>query len=231
MESIIIVVFILSTLSFAIQLRLFGNKVMAFAWLAVVAAFTYVMHHYAIEQSYSTFKATLGNTSVMMDFVVLLIIEAFGGIFVSIYLIRSHYNESVKKIFKYFKFLPGIIVFPALFYFETFVFLQMPGFDFTLVGIGLSIISALIIGLIYYLIKVGIPEFELQIEVKFFVHLLQLGAGIFLSILLVRLPVNKLAFPENGLYALMTLVGLLLLGLVVGVVWHRFRIKRISKTL
>lgn len=231
METIVIVLFILATLSFLLQIELIKKRWIMVGWLVVIGVFIYIMHTYAIEQSYKAFINTLQNTSLMMNFVVLQVIEALGGILISVFLIRSHYNEPVNKFFKYFIYLPRIIVFPAVFYFESFVFLQMPGINFKIVGILVAIFIPMAIFLLKNLFSYGVPEFTLQVELKFIIHLIQLIAAVWLSVLLFRLPVTQVKSNIDAINAMIVMLMLILAGLVFGFLWYRIRIKRMSKKI
>ncbi|MCU4155534.1 hypothetical protein J1N10_06070 [Carboxylicivirga sp. A043] len=228
MQTIVITLFILAIVSFAIQLQLFRNRWLLWGWLFVVALFVYFMHHLAIDQSYKTFRATLTNSSVMMDFTVLQVIEAVGGLLVSIFLIRAHYNEPVKKFFRYSIYLPGIIIFPALFYLESIFFLQVHGIDFKSVALIVAIIAMVVLYILGWGFKALIPEFDLQLEMKFIVHLLQLIGGIILSVVMLRLPIHS-AGQELSALPMLVLLFVALGGIISGLFWYRIKLKRFAK--
>ncbi|MCG8579304.1 MAG: hypothetical protein MI866_05280 [Bacteroidales bacterium] len=227
MQTLVIILFILAIVSFAIQLQLFRNSRLHWSWLVIVALFVYFMHHLAIEQSYKAFRATLTDTGVMMDFTVLQVIEAIGGLLVSIYMIRDHYREPVKKFFRYTVYLPGLIIFPALFYLESILFLQVHGVDFRLIAFSVAIFAMILIWLIGLGFKTLIPEFDLRLEMKFIVHLIQLTGGIILSVLMLRLPVNT-AVQELSLLPLLVLLTVIVCGIISGVFWYQIRMKRLK---
>ncbi len=231
MESIIIILFIVAIISFALQLQLHNNKWITLSWLLIIGIGSYSAHHICIEQSYSSIKESMSNHALMMNFVVLQIIEALGGILLSIYNIRSHYNEKVNLFFKYFNFVPGIIVFPALFYFETFTFLLSPGIPFVTLALAFALIAPTIIGLIKIFFKVVIPEFELQIETKFFMHLIQLIGGIWLSIALLRLPVPQNSVSEINPLPIVVLTAIIAACIIAGLIWYNYKFKKIEKSI
>ncbi len=228
MQTLVITLFILAIVSFSIQLQVMRNRWWMGGWLLAIAVFVYLMHHFAIEQSYKAFREALTNSSLMMDFTVLQVIEALAGLLLSIFLIRSNYNEPVKKFFKYAVYLPGIIIFPALFYLESMLFLQMHGVDFKVLALSIAIASVIIIYLIGYGFKVLIPEFDLQLEMKFIVHLLQLAGGIILSVVMLRLPVHS-ANQEVTLLPSVVLLAIVVAGVIAGVFWFQVKLKRIRK--
>ncbi|WP_430817814.1 hypothetical protein [Carboxylicivirga sp. RSCT41] len=227
MQTLVIILFILAIVSFAIQLQLLRKPWVLWSWLLVVGLFVFFMHNMAIEQSYKVFRATLSDSDTMMDFTVLQVIEALGGLLLSIYMIRDHYKEPVKKFFRYVVYAPGIIVFPALFYFESMLFLQVHGVDFKLLAIVVAILLMLIIYLVGFGFKALIPEFDLQLEMKFIVHLLQLTGGIILSVVMLRIPVNS-AVQELSLLPMLVLLSFVFSGVIAGAAWYNFRIKRFN---
>ncbi len=231
MQTLVIALFILSVVSFSMQLQFFSKKWMIWPYLALIAGFVYAMHYLAIEQSYKSFRAILGNSSVMMDFVVIQVIEALGGLLMAVFLIRSYYNEPIKKFFKPLMYLPGIIVFPALFYFESMVFLQAHTYDFQLLAAVLAISAVALILTLKMSFKKLIPEMELQLEMKFIIHLLQLLGGIVLSVLMLRLPVQQAVDHGFSLNAMLVLGLVILVGTLMGMLWYRYKMKRLSKTV
>ncbi|TRX70933.1 hypothetical protein [Carboxylicivirga sp. M1479] len=230
MQTLVIILFVLAILSFSIQLQLFEKPWIMFACLAFVAVFIYGMHHLAIEQSYKTFRAALNNSSLMMDFVVLQVVEALAGLLLSIFLIRDHYNEPVKPFFKNALFLPGIIIFPALFYLESLVFLQVHGMSFPVLAVGIAVLAILGIYLIGWCFKKLIPEFDLQLEMKFVVHLLQLSGGVILSVVMLRLPVQQAEHSAISLMPTLVMITCLLGGSLLGSFWYQIKIKRFIKS-
>ncbi|GEM_PF-2685956 len=228
MQTLVITLFILAIVSFAIQLQLLRNPWLHWGWLMAVMLFVYFMHHMAIEQSYKAFRATLTNSGVMMDFTVLQVIEAVGGSLISIFLIQDYYKEPVKKIFRYAVYLPGIIIFPALFYMESIFFLQIHGVEFKMAAV---VIAGACVMVIYSLgrgFKALVPEFDLQLEMKFIVHMLQLIGGIILSVVMLRLPVQS-ANQELSIAPLLVLLIVVISGIIAGVFWHKIKLKSIVK--
>lgn len=225
METIVLVLLIIATMAFGIQLS-FIPKVVVALWLLIIGTFTWVVYPFAIEQSYDLIRGNLQNNALMIDFVVLLVIDAVLGALLAIYMIRSHYGEKVKKVFKYSIFFPGLIVFLAIFYFESLIYLNVTGVDFNTMAIVLAIVFAVVIGSMQLLIRVIIPEFELRVEIKFIVHLLQMIGAVVLSVHYMGLPVEKA--PSAQFYSLeygYLLAGVFLI-IVFGLVWNQMVFKR-----
>ncbi|MBI9064273.1 MAG: hypothetical protein JEZ14_19975 [Marinilabiliaceae bacterium] len=231
MQTLVIVLFILTILSFAIQLQLFKNRWLMWGWLVIVALFTYSIHYWTIEQSYTKFRAALTDSSLMTDFAVLQVVEALAGILLSIFLIRSHYNEPVGKFFRYALFLPGIILFPALFYLESMLFLQVHGMDFRMMAVAMALVVPIVLFAGKKVFSILIPEFDLQLEMKFMVHILQLIGAIILSVVMLRLPVPKVSDSSVSTMPMVAMLLTVLMGSVMGMLWYRVKMKRIKKRI
>lgn len=230
MQSFITILFILAIIAIPLQMTLINKQYMVYTWLFIVGIFIYMMHFRAIEQSYAQFREQVADSSIIGNFMVLQIIEATGGILLSIFLIRLHYNGPVKKIFRYFKYIPGIVVFPALFYLESYLFLKVPGIDFQRLAILMAVIVPSFLFIIKYLFKHLISEFDLRVEIKFLLHIFQLLIAIIISIGLFRLPVhtkNK-EFPLNQLIIMLAFTILIVL---VGIFIYSIKFKKIKKVL
>lgn len=217
MHTLIIILFILAFSSFVLQLSLINKKSVIFGFYVIIALSLYFLYPYAIEQSYAKFQQLIQNHHTLSNFMVIQIIECLSGILFSIFLIRMFYKEKIYKIFRYFNFFPGIVIFPALFYSESAIFLNITGFDFKILAIIIAILVPVILFSTQQLLNYLVPEYDLRLELKFIVHILQLVVAIIISIKLFRLPTANLIsdfyieqlFAFFGLVIIFALIGLL----------------------
>lgn len=228
MQSLITIIFILSVIAFSLQLTLINRNYVVYIWLFIIGIFVWFMHSLAIEQSYSRFREQAFDSTLVGNFMVLQIIEAIGGLLLSIYLIRLHYNEPVKKTFRYFKYLPGIILFPALFYIESYLFLKIPGIPFRVLATILAVLFPAALFTLKYIFKKLVSEFDLRLEIKFLVHLFQLIMAVIISIRLFRLPVQgKTAdFPVAQLSIMPVFV---IISILIGRIIYYYKFKKLKK--
>lgn len=230
MQTLITVLFILAIIAFPLQLSLLKRKYIIYGWLILTGCFIWFMHTRAIEQSYSRFQEQLSDTDLVGNLLVLQIIESIGGMLLSIFLIRLHYNERVKKNFHLLVYFPGIIVLPALFYLESYMFLNIPGIPFKVLAAILAISIPLLLLLVLYFLKQMVEEFDLRLEIKFMVHLFQLLLAVIISITLFRLPTSatKTAFPAGPVAVFL---GCVIAGLFIGRIIYHYRFNKIKKRL
>ncbi len=224
MQTLIIILFILAFILTVLQLSLIKLKYSSAVFFVLVSFMLYFTYPYAIEQSYAKFKELTHNQHIVSNFMVIQIIECLLGLLFSIFLIRMFYNERVRKFFKYFAYFPGFIIFPALFYTESAVFLNISGMNFQLLAIIIAVILPLAVIGINILVKMLIPEYDLRLELKFILHILQLTTAIIISINIFKLPTANL---ESDFYISQLLVffGLVFLFGLVGFVRYNKRLR------
>lgn len=230
MQTLIVILFALAWLSFLLQISLSKQKRVAFAFALLIAIGLYLSYPYAIEQSYTKFREILLNIKWLSNLIVFQIIESLAGILFSIFLIRMFYNEKVQKIFRFFIYFPGIIIFPTIFYTQSFLFLNLTGLDFKILAIGIALIMPLSIIALRFLICYLVPEYDLRLELKFIVHIIQLILAVFISVKLFSLPTTQQQIQEFSIYQLLALLMLLLIFGIIGIInYNRKMLKMIKK--
>ena len=226
-QTLTIILLVLAIIACSLQFSLFPVRKVIWGWLAGIAVYVYLMYSKAIEQSYSVFTEMISDSSLMTDFAVLLIIEAIAGLLLSIYLIRFYYNERVKKYFHYFVYLPGITLFYAIFYLESYLFLQITGINFQWLAIILAIVIPLFLLTVKWIITSLIPEFDLRLELKFGLHIIQLVGAVILSVLLLSLPVKRMDIMISVNQLSVFLITVFVFA-ALGVLWYNFRMKQLN---
>lgn len=192
----------------------------------MVSVGIYLAYPFAIEQGYSKFQEMLTKQEIVSNFLVVQIVECIAGVLLSIFLIRMFYNEPVISVFRYLNYFPGIIILPAFFYMESFIFLNIPGVSFKLLALLIALfVPAFIFGFIK-LIRYFIPEYDLRLELKFVLHIIQLLVAIIVSVKLFRLPV-KSAITDFPLMQLAVLFFLLIGTGIVGFVLYNRKIRKL----
>ncbi len=223
MEVLIILLFALSLMLFSIQLAIFPKHIFVYIWSFILMAFIYLLYPTAINQSYIIFKQMLDNSSLMSDFVVVQVVEGVCGVLLSVFLMHCYYNEIVKyKFLRYAVYLPGIVVFVAVFYLSVYFYLNVYSMSFAILAIVLAIAIPLFLLVLSKLINHIINDYDLLLELKFILHVLQIVLAVILSAVLFRIPVNN--SPDNVfLMPLLTLFVIFSLFVILGVLRFKKR--------
>lgn len=228
MYILILLLFLLAFVSFAFQMTLIRRKWMHLLLYTAIGIGIYLAYPSAIEQSFTKFQEAVTNQDLISNFLVVQIVECIIGLLFCIYLIRDFFKEKVLRVFRYFKIFPGMVIVPAIFYFESFGFLSFYGIDFKILAIVFAIIIPLLFLGMQYLLIVIIPEYDLRLELKFILHILQLVLAVVLSIKIYAIPVQS----SLGEMNLMPLLGLVILSLIMGAIgiWRQqHQLKKLKK--
>ena len=195
----------------------------------ILAVGFYLSYPLAIEQSYTSFQTTLANQKIVSNFLVLQIVECILGLLFCIFLIRDFYKERTIPVFRYFKLFPGFIVLPALFYAESLIFLSFSGISFQLLAIAIALVFPLMIWGLMQFTSWLIPEYDLRLELKFILHILQLILSVVISVKIYALPVQSALEPIS--YApLGALLVLLLLSGSLGMLLYQRKMNKLLKS-
>jgi hypothetical protein len=151
------------------------------------------------------------------------------GLLFCIFLIRDFYKERTIEVFRYFKLFPGFIVFPALFYAESFIFLSISGISFQLLAIVIALVFPVLIWGLMQFTSWLIPEYDLRLELKFILHILQLILSVVISVKIYALPVQSALAPVSYVPLGVLIVMLLLIG-GLGILSYQRKMNKLLKS-
>lgn len=144
----------------------------------VLGVFVLFMYPYAIEQSQTGLKMMLEDVEIRKDITVLLCIETLaytGFCFIALTRLYQPKKSRTDRLFRYY---PGILIFPVIFYVFTQVIFSFPGANFR----RLALISAPVITIGAPLCSLGfkklLPDKEFRLELLVISGLLALVLGL-----------------------------------------------------
>ncbi|MFW6259369.1 MAG: hypothetical protein ACOC1R_00400 [Tangfeifania sp.] len=228
MKELVIILFTLSLMALPLQLALLKRRKIIFAAILFTGAYAYLMHTKAIEQSYAQFEHQLADTTLTGNLLVIQVIESIGGILLSIYLLNLHHGEWIKKGFRFFKYVPGIMPFIALFYLESYLFLIVHGMKFHHLGLILAVGFMIALWGGMHLFRWLLRDYDILLEMKFFLHIIQMIVALIISVHLFGLQVPKqtayLSFQQTGI-----VLGAGLIIVAMGIFYYHFKVNRLIK--
>lgn len=226
METVVLVMMVM--LCFNYILKQTFRKVYSVAFSSVVCAmFVGLTWRYAIEQSGMQISACLADSSLMLDLAVVLTLEvslqmAFCILSADV-LTSGRMGSRVIWLYRFLRWFPGILIYPVLFSLLVFVILSLPGASYSLVAWSLAVVVFALILLGSYVLRWLLPEKEIRLEALFLLNA-------FVAILGVVATVNgRTAVAGSGSVNWFAFGGVLLLlalGLLVGMVVYRVKLKR-----
>ena len=225
---LVIILFIVSAIVLPLQLALIRRFYAVLLWILSTGVFIFLMHTRAIRQSYALFEQQLANADLMGNLMVLQIIEAIGGIRLTIYLLRLHHGETMKRGYVFFKYFPGVVPFVALFYFESYLFLNIQMFEFQTLGWIIAGSFMVVIFGLTYLFRWLLADYDIMLEMKFFLHILQMIVALIISVQMFRLQVpDKTEYLPLG--QMLIIFGAAFMLIVLGIFYYNFKSNRLNK--
>lgn len=196
----------------------------------VCAVFVGLMWSNAIEQSKSQISDWLADSSLMLDVAVILTIEV--AVQMAFCVLSAHIQTSGKVkpmtiwIYRFLRWFPGVLIFPVLYSILVTTIFAFPGVSFSLIAWILAVIVLVLIPLGTWILKLLLPEKEIRLELLFLSNAL-------IAILGVIATVNGQTAVEGisdvDWKALAGVICFVALGLVLGILLYRIKLKIITK--
>ena len=183
MEIFVQIVFILSLLKYCLKAALTSRFWIIAIYGICAALFAMIIYPYVINLPVNIISELLSNHKIVTDGAVLTTVEAVFGIFISILLLDNYFTPRQKrrKLLVILKVAPGVLVFPAIAYFELLFFKMNVGVDFTLSAIIYSLILFVSIMLISIFVKSQMKQESVKLELKIMLNLAILVIGLLIN--------------------------------------------------
>ncbi len=187
MEEIIVILLFTALIAAWLQCSLLSR------WFGLVlglslAFFSYLIYPLTIEQNSFLIQKVLQNKVLLQNLALVQVLEAVILLLVHmLILLPQYYSPNPpsggfrKGLQKAVFFFPGVVLFPAVFYFQLRFFLLDTGLDFSEAAIAFAVLTVLITAAGPVLFKFLLQQKELRLELKFFIHLLQIGLAVIIN--------------------------------------------------
>ena len=228
METVVIIIFALSALSFLLKLSFHGWP--GRVGLALLCAlFTALATDAASMQSKTQIADWLGRPELMLDAAVWLTLDVALQIAFCVVAAGPQPHTRGARIGRaVLLWFPGLIIFPALFALLTAAMFALTGTDFALIGRTMAACVLFLFPAGAWAMKWLLPERELRLELLFLLALLTAALGIVATVN------GRTAAVGTGSVELLPLLGvfaLILVGAAAGMLLARMRRRRlISKS-
>lgn len=169
--------------------------------------------------------STLSSTCVFQ------VSEGLMLMFVSLLLIRSHYQTLTsswfQKVASYIALAPSGIFLAGLFLVQTYAFNVIEDTPFYQIALGLAIVGFLILMIVSTAIASLIRSWESRMDIKIVLSFLQVLLAMFLPIIVTGNKLQESHFVFELSQAIL-IITILLSVTVLGLYWHRFRQRRMK---
>lgn len=188
-------------------------------------SFLWFIHPYCITQSKTQMADFLHNTKHMLNMSVFITLEATAGIAYCFWTIVGTGQKKWQKwIYAALHFFTGFLFFVVLFYVETQLIFRFPGISFEKTALITAAVVTLLIPALWWLIRKGLPETSMRLELYFFGNLLLIFLGIICTVNGQTAVSGVVQTDWKGLLYTMSL-----LSLVAGIGFIKYKIYHVKK--
>lgn len=189
METVVIIIMLAVILVFALKLSCHGLLGASLLSLSV-ALVVWFSRDYALSQSKTMIADWLANPELMLDLAVVLTLDVALMIAFTFMPARPrkdvltadctptwqhHLNSAVRAIVDWF---PGLLIYPVAVAILVETFFSLPGADFTIVTLTVSLAFLIVMPLLAMLFKYLLPQHEARAELIFLMALLIAALGV-----------------------------------------------------
>lgn len=218
--------------SFSFVLKLtFQKRLGAILVCAVLALFVLAAVGAASAQSKTQIADWLARPDLMLDTSVLLTIDVAFQICFCILSARfmgaAAPSRTVRVLRAVCLWVPGLLIFPALFAALTWLIFSLTGVDFDTIGRGAAVCTLVLFPLLAWGVKAVLPEEDIRLELIFMLNLIVAALGIVATVngRTAAVGTNSINTP-----ALAAIAALIAAGIAGGLVLNRYiTAKKISK--
>lgn len=181
METVVLVLMLLVCFNFLLK-QTFRKTVAAVVLAGVCATFSGFMWPCAIEQSKTQIADWLANPSLMLDTSVILTLDVSMQMAYAMLSVHVTSDYPVKRrtlwAYRFFRWFPGLLIFPVLFSGLVWLIFEFPGTSFTTIAWCFAAFVGITIAAGRRLLLFFLPEKELRLELLFLTNALTAILGI-----------------------------------------------------
>lgn len=228
MDSILLLLALFSLLKLIFSVSLLDRPVRQIAYGIGCALFIFLCHDTAITQSKLALEEKLANIGAITDISVIVMLDlliTIGALYANM---RIMNGNSCKRFFRILRYIPGLLIFPALYYLHLNLFFRLPGSDFETISITYAITIALLVGGFSILLPQIIREQEQRLEITGMVSLMIFALAICCTVFhpssVVHSQADPVDWPAFGLATGFIFI-LFLTGILLTVIKNRLKYK------
>lgn len=223
METVIILMMILVSVGFVLKLT-FMRLWQIVAESVVVALTTVYTIDIATLQSKTQIEGWLHTPELMPDVAVILTIDVALQIAFCVSQVADISSLRGKIFRNILLFIPGLIVFPMVFYLLVYLMFYFTGTDFHTVGYGLAVSLFILIPFLSIGLKYMLPDKSGRLELIFYLNCILGMLGIVATVngQTATIGMNEIDFP-----ALLTIIGIIAIGTVIGLLLYKRKINKL----
>ncbi|MBD5358772.1 MAG: hypothetical protein HDR88_17590 [Bacteroides sp.] len=224
METVIILMMLLVSLSFMLKLTFMRpwQMVLEAALVALLIVFSIDI---AVLQSKTQIEEWIQTPELMLNVAVIMTIDVALQIAFCISMVGNNIGLREKILRNILLFIPGLLIFPVAFYLLVSMIFFFTGTDFYTVGYGLGFCLLILLPIMSIGLKYLLPDRSSRLELIFYLNCIIGMLGIIATVngQTATMGVNELNLP-----ALLTIIGIILIGYIIGFIMYKRKINKQS---
>lgn len=167
----------------ATHFSLLKGKKLQYLAIVIPGLIAISFFNFSAGQNNQTIDWLMKQDNFISAIAIILTFEAILMIFLTIVQIKSYYNLKYPTLWKWISVLPPFQLIVALIFLQTYLFLEVSGYSFTLLALVFFLSSTLILWILTLSIQTLIKKWENRTELQALISLFQLLLAMFLPLI------------------------------------------------
>ena len=222
MENILLILSLLALVKSLFMTALLPNRWYRLGFCLLLGVFVFVSHGYAIELNKLQLQQLLSTQDSLLDISFVVMIDSILSVYFCVARLGGSDSSKVKRYMSVLRYMPSLLVFPAVFYIHVNLFFSIVATDFMLITSGWALFVVLLFVVASLFMRRLFAEKELPIEIILILTLLLFMLTVCGTVFHPSATVYGSGTPVDWIECVTTL-GLLIIIMLAGYIFSNIR--------
>lgn len=222
MENILLILSLLALVKSLFMTALLPNRWYRLGFCLLLGVFVFVSHGYAIELNKLQVQQLLSTQDSLLDISFVVMIDSILSVYFCVARLGGSDSSKVKRYMSVLRYMPSLLVFPAVFYIHVNLFFSIVATDFMLITSGWALFVVLLFVVASLFMRRLFAEKELLIEIILILTLLLFMLTVCGTVFHPSATVYGSGTPVDWIECITTL-GLLIIIMLAGYIFSNIR--------
>ena len=222
MENILLILSLLALVKSLFMTALLPNRWYRLGFCLLLGVFVFVSHGYAIELNKLQVQQLLSTQDSLLDISFVVMIDSILSVYFCVARLGGSDSSKVKRYMSVLRYMPSLLVFPAVFYIHVNLFFSIVAIDFMLITSGWALFVVLLFVVASLFMRRLFAEKELPIEIILILTLLLFMLTVCGTVFHPSATVYGSGTPVDWIECVTTL-GLLIIIMLAGYIFSNIR--------
>lgn len=222
MENILLILSLLALVKSLFMTALLPNRWYRLGFCLLLGVFVFVSHGYAIELNKLQVQQLLSTQDSLLDISFVVMIDSILSVYFCVARLGGSNSSKVKRYISVLRYMPSLLVFPAIFYIHVNLFFSIVATDFMLITSGWALFVVLLFVVASLFMRRLFAEKELPIEIILILTLLLFMLTVCGTVFHPSATVYGSGTPVDWIECVTTL-GLLIIIMLAGYIFSNIR--------